>query len=287
MAAHPRPTHPFPVSPSQRLRLRIGLAALWLTAAMGTSAGGAVPSCVWKVYDAARGDPQTIFTDPDATPPFAMRLDSGFRTGGGTLSENGGIDFDGDGRTDPFRLTNRSGGGLQWQYVSGGFPAGWQDLTYAFDDFSTLRFGDFDADGKSDVFAAHYGSNLQQWVFSSAGTGGYQNLAFASANVQIGLGRFDGDLKTDVFGAVPTAMSMSYDFDYSSAGRPTLSICPRTTSSTSDRGSRTRGARARWRPRVARRSPRGSPRPGPCAGSSGRRGTSGAAPGRTPCRRPA
>src|SRR5262249_21207262 len=126
--------------------------------------------------------------------------------------------FDGDGRTDPFRLTNRVGGGLQWQYVSGGLPAGWQDLTYAFDDFSTLRFGDFDADGKSDVFAAHYGSNLQQWVFSSAGTGGYQNLAMTLASVQIGLGRFDGDLQTDVFGAVPLPTSMTYDFDYSSGG---------------------------------------------------------------------
>src|SRR5262249_13504267 len=207
MAAHPSPTRPSPASSGERFWLRIAL-ALWLTATMGTSAGAAVPSCVWKVYDAARGEPQVLFTDPDATPPFAMRLDGGFRTGGGTLSENGGIDFDGDGRTDPFRLTNRSGGGLQWQYVSGGLPAGWQDLTYAFDDFSTLRFGDFDADGKSDVFAAHYGSNLQQWVFSSAGTGGYQNLASASANVEIGLGRFDGDLKTDVFGAVPTPTSM-------------------------------------------------------------------------------
>jgi hypothetical protein len=70
---------------------------------MGASAGAGVPSCVWKVYDAARGEPQTIFTDPDATPPFAMRLDGGFRTGGGTLAQNGGIDFDSDGRTDPFR----------------------------------------------------------------------------------------------------------------------------------------------------------------------------------------
>jgi hypothetical protein len=184
--------------------------------AMGTGADAALPSCVWKVYDGARGEPQTIFTDPDATPPFAMRLDGGFRTGGGTLSENGGVDFDGDGRTDPFRLTNRLGGGLQWQYVSGALPAGWQDLTYAFDTLDTLRFGDFDGDGKSDVFAAHFASPNQQWVFSSGGTGGYQNLAFASASVFIGLGRFDGDLKTDVFGAVPT--STTYDFDYSSGG---------------------------------------------------------------------
>ena len=190
----------------------------WLTAAVAAGADAALPSCVWKVYDAARGEPQTIFTDPDATPPFAMRLDGGFRTGGGTLSQNGGIDFDGDGRTDPFRLTNRSGGGLQWQYVSGGLPAGWQNLTYAFDDLSTLRFGDFDGDGKSDVFATHYSGSTQQWVFSSGGTGAYQNLAFASSSVFIDLGRFDGDFKTDVFGAVPTAMANVYDFDYSPGG---------------------------------------------------------------------
>jgi hypothetical protein len=113
MAAHPRSIHTSSGWPGDRSLRRLALAALWLTSAMGASAVAAVPSCVWKVYDAARGAPQTIFTDPDATPPFAMRLDGGFRTGGGTLSENGGIDFDGDGRTDPFRLTNRVGGGLQ------------------------------------------------------------------------------------------------------------------------------------------------------------------------------
>jgi len=216
MRAHPRPTQRSPRVPGNRSWLRIALATVAL-ATIGTQAE-AVPSCVWKVYDAARGAPQTLFTDLDATPPFAMRLDGGFRTAGGTLSENGGIDFDGDGRTDPFRLTNRPGGGLQWQYLSGGLPAGWQDLTYASDDFSTLRFGDFDGDGKSDVFAAHFVSPNQQWVFSSGGTAPYQNLAFASASVFIGLGRFDGDLKTDVFGAVPTAMANLYDFDYSPGG---------------------------------------------------------------------
>jgi hypothetical protein len=211
--------HPSPRWPDDRFRLGIALAALWLSAAMGTSAVAAVPSCVWKVYDAARGEPQAIFTDPDATPPFAMRLDGGFRTGGGTLSENGGIDFDGDGRTDPFRLTNRASGGLQWQYVSGGLPAGWQELTYAFDTLNSLQFGDFDADGKSDVFATHFAFPNQQWVYSSGGTGAYLDLAFASTSVFIGLGRFDGDLKTDVFGAVPVPMtSMLYDFDYSSGG---------------------------------------------------------------------
>src|SRR5262249_32262039 len=45
-----------------------------------------------------------------------------------------------------------------------------------------------------------------------------QNLAFASSSVFIDLGRFDGDFKTDVFGAVPTAMANVYDFDYSPGG---------------------------------------------------------------------
>jgi hypothetical protein len=101
--------------------------------------------------------------------------------------------------------------------VSSGLPAGWQNLGYAFDPLARLGFGDFDGDGKSDVFATHFAYPNQQWVFSSGGTASYQNLAYTSATVEIGLGRFDGDVKTDVFGAVPTS-SMIYDFDYSSGG---------------------------------------------------------------------
>jgi FG-GAP-like repeat len=187
------------LSSSSTRRLRIARAALCVATAMAGVVRAEVPSCTWSVYDGARGEPTTLFTDPDATPPFMMRTSGDFLTGSSVLSESGGIDFDGDGRTDPFRVTTRPDGLLQWQHVSGAFPEKWEDMAYAGDSFLTLHFGDFDADGKTDVFATGpYG----QLLYSSGGVGSYQNLALVDgATSPPALGRFDGDAKTDVFAA--------------------------------------------------------------------------------------
>ena len=74
-------------------------------------------------------------------------------------------------------------------------------MAYAGDPFSTLHFGDFDADGKTDVFATSFVSPKTQWRYSSGGVGNYQNLVVGDrgSTSPLAFGRFDGDAKTDVF----------------------------------------------------------------------------------------
>ena len=180
-----------------------------------------VPSCTWSVYDGARGEPTTLFTDPDATPPFMMRTSGDFLTGSSVLSESGGIDFDGDGRTDPFRVTTRPDGAFQWQHVSGALPEKWEDMAYAGDPFLTLRFGDFDADGKTDVFTTSVTTSSvgpsTHFMYSSGGVGSYETLkSVGGGQGPLAFGRFDGDSKTDVFESLLDGSS--FDFIYSAGG---------------------------------------------------------------------
>ena len=180
-----------------------------------------VPSCTWSVYDGARGEPTTLFTDPDATPPFMMRTSGDFLTGSSVLSESGGIDFDGDGRSDPFRVTTRPDGAFQWQHVSGALPEKWEDMAYAGDPFSTLHFGDFDADGKTDVFTTSVTTSVvgpsTHFMYSSGGVGSYQTLkSVGGTQGLLAFGRFNGDSKTDVFETLLDGSS--FDFIYSAGG---------------------------------------------------------------------
>ncbi len=111
-------------------------------------------------------------------------------------------DFNGDSRTDVFSL----GAGSQPRYSSGGTD-GWQSITPAppvtpmppgpaTTDIASLEFGDFNADGTTDVFR----SNGGQWQYSSAGVGDWQNLAFDPLPLnQLRFGDFNGDNRTDVF----------------------------------------------------------------------------------------
>ena len=99
-------------------------------------AAQALTGCDWWVYDGARGGPSLLYAGLDAMSPFAMRLDAGFHTGGPTLASRGGLDFDGDGRTDPIRVSLRLDGLYQWQALLSSAHAGWIDLAY---DALTLR----------------------------------------------------------------------------------------------------------------------------------------------------
>ncbi len=63
-----------------------------------------------------------------------------------------------------------------------------------------LRFGDFDRDGRTDVFNALAIGGTYQWRYSSGGVAGWQNLAAdPTAPADLRFGDFNGDRWTDVF----------------------------------------------------------------------------------------
>jgi hypothetical protein len=99
-------------------------------------------------------------------------------------------DFDGDGKTDLFRIS-----GNQWQYSSAG-TGPWTNLATDATPQVELRFGDFDGDGKTDVFRV----SGNQWQTSRSGLEAWADLATDSAPVtDLRFGDFDGDGKTDIF----------------------------------------------------------------------------------------
>jgi hypothetical protein len=83
-----------------------------------------------------------------------------------------------------------------WMYSNGG-TGSWQALSFAGGiDIALLRFGDFNADGKTDVFH----KSGSQWRYSSGGVGSWVNLSSSSIPLQdLRFGDFNGDGKTDVF----------------------------------------------------------------------------------------
>ena len=116
-------------------------------------------------------------------------------------------DFDGDGKTDVFStapICHAPDGAHQWMFSPGG-AQNFQNLaTGPRLELLTheplrmsLRFGDFDGDGKTDVFTHVPGDNPVQYVFSSGGVKDFQNLTKGSALYHFG--DFDGDGRTDVF----------------------------------------------------------------------------------------
>src|ERR687889_846345 len=82
--------------------------------------------------------------------------------------------------------------------VSFGGTTSWHNLNSSKFGIKDLRFGDFDGDGKADVFAAWGG----QWHISFGGVTGWQTVNGSSFGIsKFRFGDFNGDGKTDVFSA--------------------------------------------------------------------------------------
>jgi hypothetical protein len=82
-----------------------------------------------------------------------------------------------------------------WQMSSGG-SGGWQLLNRSQYNIPSLRFRDFNGDGKTDVFRA----NGAGWYVSYSGTSGWTQLGASTyALASLAFGDFNGDGKTDVF----------------------------------------------------------------------------------------
>jgi hypothetical protein len=111
-------------------------------------------------------------------------------------------DFNGDGKSDAFRIGQVVGNGAQWFYYSGGTG---EPQNLAVGPGTRPGFGDFNGDGKTDVFStADLGNGTHQWMFSSGGAENFENLAvgpplFHNGQMNLGFGDFDGDGRTDVF----------------------------------------------------------------------------------------
>jgi hypothetical protein len=85
----------------------------------------------------------------------------------------------------------------QWMMSSGG-TSDFENLATG-PPLSELAFGDFDGDGKTDVFAVSpIGDGNFQWMMSPGGTGAFRDLAIGPALSELRFGDFDGDGKTDV-----------------------------------------------------------------------------------------
>lgn len=85
-----------------------------------------------------------------------------------------------------------------WIYSSAGVSS-WLRLSSSPEPLDDLRFGDFNGDEKTDVFAK-IGS---QWKYSSAGVSSWINLSSAPVSIDdLRFGDFNGDGKTDVFAKI-------------------------------------------------------------------------------------
>ncbi len=116
-------------------------------------------------------------------------------------------DFDGDGRTDIFHATPRADGAYQWRYASAGiaYSQKWVPLAYDPTPPADLRFGDFDGDGRTDVFSAVTDDHgALQWRYSPGGNQTWVSLAYDETPLSdLRFGDFDGDAITDVFTISP------------------------------------------------------------------------------------
>jgi hypothetical protein len=159
----------------------------------------AAAGCDWLVYDGSRGEPVNLFTEAEGTPPYAMQFHAGFTANVSKLAQSGGLDFDGDNKTDPFRVKLRPDGFLQWQTLNSTDSSGWTSRAYASTFYGDLGFGDFTSDGYTDVMGvAHLMTGEEQWLLSDNGTNSYIVLNTRPQYTDQQPFRMNEDVQTDV-----------------------------------------------------------------------------------------
>ncbi|MBK7860792.1 MAG: VCBS repeat-containing protein [Archangiaceae bacterium] len=172
------------------------------------SAGNAFKLRGTPVHDATLKD--NVFAHPtlgsavDKTTHAPDPVLIGNTVGLDTFGQYGVCDFDGDGYDDLFLATGRT-----WWFASGG-RLQWTFLASRDDQLASLRFGDFDRDGKCDVFrAAAFGG----WQIATGGTGQWARLPGGNAFPldQLAFHDFDADGFTDIFRRDPNGQWLIYD----------------------------------------------------------------------------
>ena len=90
---------------------------------------------------------------------------------------------------------HQTGRRIEWRLSSGG-AGNWAPLAHYTFDVSEVGFGDFNGDGRTDVFRA----TGARWYYSPGGVGAFVPLTASTAQVSaLRFGDFDGDGRTDVF----------------------------------------------------------------------------------------
>ena len=191
------------------------------------------------------GQPPSIVTDTTSRPLGTLQVASEPRiwhfskrgkflwdpmaSSGVSLSDLRFGDFNGDGATDVFTTfpegeTPEGETTYRWWYSPSG-RGRWTPLSGGTARPKDLRFGDFDGDGKTDVFYAwpeSVSSVSYRWKYSSGGIVEWKSLAGSNAPPRdLRFGDFDGDVKTDVFHAWPESVEdnkVFYRWNYSSGG---------------------------------------------------------------------
>ena len=121
---------------------------------------------------------------------------------------NGSVrtDFDGDGKSDVFYVTlgSDSSGRNDWWVTYGGIEGAGRVVNKQANDSSRMFIGDFNGDGKSDVFYVTHGTDSDgryaRWVSYGGVADGAEILGYSPADPsRMFVGDFDGDGKSDIF----------------------------------------------------------------------------------------
>ncbi|RYZ85393.1 MAG: VCBS repeat-containing protein [Proteobacteria bacterium] len=114
------------------------------------------------------------------------------------------LDFDGDGGGDIFTIKDGT-----WYYSRSGITKWIKLASDTTRNIKELKFGDFNGDGKTDVFALHANG---QFLISSGGTQPFTSLNF-DTSLHFGdfkIGDFNGDGVADIFRSINGQWNVSY-----------------------------------------------------------------------------